>query len=75
MGLLTRCMGDAEHEPVVGVLEADYLVVGAGAAGMAFTDSLMPGFHLADRSSDLKSATGPRCVSLSGLTIELMLVI
>ena len=31
--------------------------------------------HLADRRSDLKSATGPRCVSLSGLTIELMLVI
>ena len=31
--------------------------------------------HLADRSSDLKSASGPRCVSLSGLTIELMLVI
>jgi hypothetical protein len=31
--------------------------------------------HLADRSSDLKSPTGPRCVSLSGLTIELMLVI
>ncbi|MDT7713102.1 MAG: hypothetical protein QOG46_1796 [Pseudonocardiales bacterium] len=31
--------------------------------------------HLADLSSDLKSATGPRWVSLSGLTIELMLVI
>ena len=31
--------------------------------------------HLADRSSDLKSATGPRWVSLSGLTIALMLVI
>ena len=29
--------------------------------------------HLADLSSALKSATGPRCVSLSGLTIELML--
>src|ERR687890_2838444 len=33
------------------------------------------GVHLAGLSSDLKSATGPRCVSLSGLTIELMLVI
>src|SRR5918995_1339608 len=31
--------------------------------------------HLADRSSDFWSATGPRCVSLSGLTIALMLVI
>ena len=31
--------------------------------------------HLADCRSDLRSATGPRCVSLSGLTIELMLVI
>jgi len=27
--------------PVVAVLEADYLVVGAGAAGMAFTDALI----------------------------------
>jgi hypothetical protein len=27
--------------PVAGVLEADYLVVGAGAAGMAFTDALI----------------------------------
>src|SRR4051812_26817025 len=27
--------------PMVGVLEADYLVVGAGAAGMAFTDALI----------------------------------
>jgi hypothetical protein len=33
------------------------------------------GVHLADPSSDLKSATGPRWVSLSGLTIELILVI
>src|SRR4051812_47796144 len=27
--------------PMVGVVEADYLVVGAGAAGMAFTDALI----------------------------------
>jgi len=27
--------------PVVGVVEADYLVVGAGAAGMAFRDALI----------------------------------
>jgi hypothetical protein len=31
--------------------------------------------HLADGSSGVESATGPRCVSLSGLTIALMLVI
>jgi hypothetical protein len=31
--------------------------------------------YLADCSSDLTSATGPRWVSLSGLTIGLMLVI
>ena len=31
--------------------------------------------HPADLSSAAKSATGPRCVSLSGLTTELMLVI
>ena len=30
-----------QHEPVAAVLEADYLVVGAGAAGMAFTDALI----------------------------------
>jgi hypothetical protein len=30
---------------------------------------------LCELSIDLKSPTGPRCVSLSGLTIELMLVI
>jgi hypothetical protein len=33
------------------------------------------GVHLAVLSSDLWSATGPRCVSLSGLTMALMLVI
>jgi hypothetical protein len=38
---LTRSLSEVEHEPVVGVLEADYLVVGAGAAGMAFTDALI----------------------------------
>lgn len=37
--------------------------------------STSAGVHLADLSSDLKSATGPRWVSLSGLTIELILVI
>lgn len=31
----------SQHEPVVAVLKADYLVVGAGAAGMAFTDALI----------------------------------
>ena len=40
-----------------------------------FTYKAYAGIHLADLSSDLKSATGPRWVSLSGLTIELMLVI
>ena len=30
-----------QHEPVVGVLDVDYLVVGAGAAWMAFTDALI----------------------------------
>src|SRR6185295_12318332 len=29
------------HDSVATVLEADYLVVGAGAAGMAFTDALI----------------------------------
>ena len=33
------------------------------------------GAHPADLSSDPRSPTGPRCVSLSGLTIELMLLI
>src|SRR5262249_54263351 len=33
------------------------------------------GVHLADRSSAVKSPTGPRRASLSGLTIALMLVI
>jgi len=33
------------------------------------------GARLADFSSDRKSPTAPRCVSLSGLAIELMLVI
>src|SRR5262249_28918860 len=31
--------------------------------------------HLAELSSDVKSPTGPRCASLSGLTIALMPVI
>ena len=31
--------------------------------------------HVADLSSDVTSATGPRCISLSGLTIALKLVI
>lgn len=30
-----------QHERVTGVLEADYVVVGAGAMGMAFTDALI----------------------------------
>jgi NAD(P)-binding Rossmann-like domain len=33
--------GRGQHQIVAGVLEADYLVVGAGAAGMAFTDALI----------------------------------
>ena len=40
-----------------------------GAAG---TDA---GVHVTDLSIDATSATGPRCVSLSGLTIDLKLVI
>jgi hypothetical protein len=40
-GLLTRSWGRDQHEAVAGVLEADYLVVGAGATGMAFTDALL----------------------------------
>ena len=31
-----------------------------------------PGIHVVGLRSALKSATGPRCASLSGLTIELM---
>jgi hypothetical protein len=38
---LTRSFGAVSMSPVVEVLEADYLVVGAGAAGMAFTDALI----------------------------------
>jgi hypothetical protein len=34
-------LGGGQHEAVVRVLEADYLVVGAGAVGMAFTDALL----------------------------------
>jgi choline dehydrogenase-like flavoprotein len=30
-----------QHERVTGVLEADYMVVGAGAMGMAFADALI----------------------------------
>jgi hypothetical protein len=33
--------GRGQHERVATLLEADYLVVGAGAAGMAFTDALV----------------------------------
>src|SRR2546430_10188442 len=33
--------GRSQHERVTGVLEADYLIVGAGAMGMAFTDALI----------------------------------
>jgi ribulose 1,5-bisphosphate synthetase/thiazole synthase len=39
--LLTYSVGGRQHEAVVEELEADYLVVGAGAAGMAFTDALV----------------------------------
>jgi AMP-binding enzyme C-terminal domain len=35
----------------------------------------LPGVHFAELRSDLMSATGPRCVSLSGLMIALMVVI
>ena len=38
---LTHAFGRDQHVPMVGVVEADYLVVGAGAAGMAFTDALI----------------------------------
>ena len=38
-------------------------------------DSTSAGAHLADLSSDVESATGPRWASLSGLTIELMALI
>jgi len=38
---LTRLLWRGHHEHVVEVLEADYLVIGAGAAGMAFTDALI----------------------------------
>jgi hypothetical protein len=42
---LTLPIGQGQHERVTGgvaeQLEADYLVVGAGAAGMAFTDALI----------------------------------
>src|SRR3712207_5465830 len=38
---LTPLLRGRQHEPVTETLEADYLVVGAGAAGMAFTDALI----------------------------------
>jgi hypothetical protein len=38
---LTHRVRQVQHEPVVAVLDADYLVVGAGAIGMAFTDALI----------------------------------
>ena len=41
MAAVTHGARRVQHEPVVAVLEADYLVVGAGAAGMAFTDALI----------------------------------
>ena len=47
----------------------------AAACGTAPGPRREAGVHLADLSSNVKSATGPRWVSLSGLTIELMLVI
>jgi hypothetical protein len=37
---LTGSVEAGQHEHVVEALEADYLVVGVGAAGMAFTDAL-----------------------------------
>src|SRR5262249_48315802 len=45
------------------------------ANGRAGRPGSSAGVHLADLSSDVKSPTGPRCASLSGLTIALMLVI
>jgi putative NAD(P)-binding protein len=38
---LTGLLRHGDHDHVVETLEADYLVVGAGAAGMAFTDALI----------------------------------
>ena len=49
-------------------------VVGGAAASSCAGRGQAP-VQLADPSSDAKSPTGPRCDSLSGLTIELMLVI
>ena len=39
--LLTPLLRRSQHERVTGVLDADYVVVGAGAMGMAFTDALI----------------------------------
>ena len=67
---------------VNGQLRTDFLTLSGIAPGQPFNITEVfhivsdgPGAHLADRRSDLKSATGPRCASFSGLTIELMLVI
>jgi NAD(P)-binding Rossmann-like domain len=38
---LTRFGGEADHVPMGSVIHADYLVVGAGATGMAFVDALV----------------------------------
>ena len=40
-GAVDRLRARDQHGPVAAELEADYLVVGAGAAGMAFTDALV----------------------------------
>jgi hypothetical protein len=37
--------------------------------------AIAEGRYRSDRNRDVKSPTGPRCVSLSGLTIALMLLI
>ena len=55
---LTPLLPRHQHDPVVGVLETDYLVVGAGAAGMAFTDALVDHADVSVALVDRRHAVG-----------------
>ena len=58
MGLLTLVPDRGQHGSMATPLEADYLVVGAGAAGMAFTDALIDHADVTVAMVDRRSSVG-----------------
>jgi hypothetical protein len=57
-GLLTGLLRHGDHGHVVETLEADYLVIGAGAAGMAFTDALIDHANVSAIMVDRRHSAG-----------------